>query len=414
MAAQAALRRILMAGGAALALTACDRDGFDLDLRDEFGPAPFDTTDAVRRNFSARPAPDARGVLSYPNYQVAVAQRGDTVSDVARRVGLPPEDLAAYNGLPRGKGLRRGEIIALPRRVAEPSPATGSPTVGPIVPAAQAQDARRRVAAAAPSSERIDVQTLASDAISRADGTTDPAAAPEPIAPPQVATGEEPRRHKVARGETVYSISRRYDVPVQTLAEWNGLGPDRALREGQYLLIPVAEPAPTPRPAAVTRPGQGSETPTPPSAAEPLPDDASATPGPSEDTPSSPNLASERTEASDARMSYPVQGSIIRAYDKGRNDGIDIAAPAGTPVRAADAGTVAAITRDTDQIPIVVLRHADNLLTVYAGVDNLAVNKGDRVSRGAEIARIRAGEPSFLHFEVREGFDSVDPVPYLE
>ncbi|MEL6517525.1 MAG: M23 family metallopeptidase, partial [Pseudomonadota bacterium] len=79
----------------------------------------------------------------------------------------------------------------------------------------------------------------------------------------------------------------------------------------------------------------------------------------------------------------------------------------------ADAGTVAAITRDTDQVPIIVLRHADNLLTVYAGVDGIAVEKGDSVGRGDTIAAVRDGSPSFLHFEVREGFDSVDPMPFL-
>ena len=109
----------------------------------------------------------------------------------------------------------------------------------------------------------------------------------------------------------------------------------------------------------------------------------------------------------------PVQGSIIRPYKKGENEGIGIAAAAGSTVSAADDGTVAAITRDTDQVPILVLRHEGNLLTVYAGVDNIRVEKGDTVKRGQKIAEVRAADPSFLHFEVREGFDSVDPIPFL-
>ena len=113
-------------------------------------------------------------------------------------------------------------------------------------------------------------------------------------------------------------------------------------------------------------------------------------------------------------MLMPVQGSIIRPYAKGRNDGIDISASAGTPVKAAADGTVAAITTDTAQTPIIVVRHADNLLTVYAGVDGISVKKGDRVSRGQTIAAVRAGTPSFLHFEVRRGADSTDPVAFLQ
>ncbi len=81
---------------------------------------------------------------------------------------------------------------------------------------------------------------------------------------------------------------------------------------------------------------------------------------------------------------------------------------------AAEAGTVAAITRDTDQVPIVVIRHAGNLLTVYAGIDADQGEEGRQgQTRPGDRRGPRAGNPSFLHFEVREGFESTDPVPYL-
>jgi murein DD-endopeptidase MepM/ murein hydrolase activator NlpD len=132
-------------------------------------------------------------------------------------------------------------------------------------------------------------------------------------------------------------------------------------------------------------------------------------------TPAPADLSGQQTGASDtSRLRMPVQGRIIRAYKKGDNDGIGIAAAAGSPIGAADDGTVAAITRDTDQVPILVIRHEGNLLTVYAGVDDITVKKGDKIRRGQKIAVVRAGSPAFLHFEVREGFDSVDPIPYLK
>ena len=112
-------------------------------------------------------------------------------------------------------------------------------------------------------------------------------------------------------------------------------------------------------------------------------------------------------------MMLPVTGNIIRGYEKGKTDGIDIAADAGTSVRAADDGTVAALTRNTDGVPILVLRHAGNLLTVYANIDNIKFEKGAAVTRGQTIAEVSGASPSFLHFEVRQGFDSVDPEPYL-
>jgi murein DD-endopeptidase MepM/ murein hydrolase activator NlpD len=109
----------------------------------------------------------------------------------------------------------------------------------------------------------------------------------------------------------------------------------------------------------------------------------------------------------------PVSGSIIRAYAPGRNEGIDIGAPAGTEVRAAEAGTVAAVTTNTDGVQIVVIRHAGDLLTVYTHLDNLTVQKDSTVARGQAIGRVRSGDPSFLHFEVRRGMQSQDPTEFL-
>ena len=110
----------------------------------------------------------------------------------------------------------------------------------------------------------------------------------------------------------------------------------------------------------------------------------------------------------------PVSGNIIRNYQPKKNEGIDIAAAAGTPVQAAANGTVAAITQDTEQTPIIVIRHDGGLLTVYAGVAGIKVKKGDKVKRGQTIATVRSGNPAFLHFEVRRGVESTDPMPYLQ
>jgi murein DD-endopeptidase MepM/ murein hydrolase activator NlpD len=280
--------------------------------------------------------------------------------------------------------------------------------------------------AAVPSAaEQVDVTTLASAAIDRADAarpatTAAPVPAPTPAAAPApkpgVQRGPEPVRHKVVRGETAIIIARRYGVTTADLAAWNGLNKELALREGQFLLIPPVVGAPPPQ-AVVSAPGAGSPTPTPPSATQPLPAEKplpAAAPAPAQATPPSPNLGATATAAStSARMVPPVSGSIIRDFSKGRNEGVDISAPAGSAVRAAEAGTVAAITRDTDQVPILVLRHEGGLLTVYANVDGLKVEKGQTVKRGQEIAKVRAGNPAFVHFDVRQGLEAVDPTDYI-
>ena len=108
-----------------------------------------------------------------------------------------------------------------------------------------------------------------------------------------------------------------------------------------------------------------------------------------------------------------MQGDIIRAYAAGRNEGIDIGVPAGTSVKAAASGTVAAVTTDTSGVAIVVLKHDGGLLTVYTNLEGLTVAKDASVSRGQVIGKVRAGDPSFLHFEVRRGLTSADPAEFL-
>lgn len=381
---RAVSRSVLGRGASALAtvavLAGCEGP-LDYDLRGQVGG--FSTTPAALSATADRPAPDARGVITYPTYQVAVARRGDTVGTVAARVGLPEAELARFNGLLPSDQLREGEVLALPRSVGA---GAGNVDIASIATTAIDQ---------APDTGGVRVSTL------------------EPVKPAPVTSTDEPIRHKVKRGETAYTISRLYQVPVDALAEWNGLGPDFSVREGQYLLIPVKDQsaprqAAAPAATAVTEPGQGSPTPTPPSATQPLPDEKIAPPAPAPDV-----TAEAPTQTSASALAMPVTGKIIRPYAKGKNEGIDIAGSPGTPVKAAEAGTVAAITADADQIPIIVVKHSNDLLTVYANVEGISVKKGDRVSRGQSIAKLRGGENAYVHFEVREGFESVDPETYL-
>lgn len=423
--------RMLCLTTAVVTLAACTNGGgggrggsmrdFDWDLR---GGTGLDTTGAAQQASAMRPAPDGRGVISYPGYQVALAQRGDTVGSVAARVGLSPGELASYNAIAPNAPLREGEVLALPRRVdaiaGVVAPATGATIGGGTVAAAP-------IAPMAPASAgRVDVSSIATTALDRVDTAAPvaPAAAPAPAQQQGNLAGMAPTRHQVKRGETAFTIARAYNVAPRALADWNGLGPDLAVREGQYLMIPtpsgapatgtVAAAAPAPAAEPVTAPGEGTPTPPPPSASKPLPAENPPTQAEIEKAkPASPDLGEQRTAASSSQFAMPVQGNIIRGYDK-KSNGIDIGAPAGTPVKAAAAGTVAAITMDTEQTPIIVLRHDGGLLTVYAGVAGITVKKGDAVTKGQTIANVRSGTPSFLHFEVRRGVDSTDPMPFLK
>ncbi|KAB7616263.1 peptidoglycan DD-metalloendopeptidase family protein [Amylibacter sp. SFDW26] len=359
----------------ALALSACD--DFSLgDLNSKINPVP--TTDGGQ--LAPRPKPDSRGVITYPNYQVIVAKRNDPIDAIAARVGMTGQDLARHNGLPADYIARKDEVLALPK--------------GIIIPEA-APDAAGGTS----------IESIATAAIDRA--------GPTPVQSGTLQQGPEPIRHVVENGETAYSIARLYNVSVTALASWNGLDRNLSVRPGQQLLIPVSADGTVAQtiPVAETLPGAGSEAPEPPSAKLPLPvkqQDAAI--------PESPKLSDDRTPVGASRkLLRPVNGDVIRGYSnkKGGNEGLDIAAAAGTSVKAAEGGEVALISKSAGQNTIILLRHPDNLYTVYSNVGDVAVKKGQTVNRGQTIAKISDGKTPFLHFEIRRGTESVDPAPYL-
>ncbi|MGR3624259.1 peptidoglycan DD-metalloendopeptidase family protein [Pseudophaeobacter sp.] len=399
-----ARRRMALASLPLLALLAGCDGPLDYDLRGQIGG--FNTSQAAQTATVNRPSPDSRGLITYPSYQVAVAQRGDKVSDIAARIGLPASEIARFNGMQPSDTLRKGEVLALPRRAPDSVPtAAGSVNPGAVDIAALAGNAIDASPVTSPNPGSVTTTQIQPTPQQR---------------PATVQTGPEPIRHKVVRGETAYTISRLYQVPVKSLAEWNGLGSDFAIREGQQLLIPLKDPSSAPSSATgtaaavttVTAPGEGTSTPTPPSATKPLPQENLAPASvASENLPSVDVPAPSR--ASDAPMAYPVQGKIVSTYSKGRNDGIDIAGGSGAAVKAAEAGSVAAITKDSKNIPIIVIRHGPQLLTIYANIDKISVSKGEQVARGQVIGNLHETEGATLHFEVRDGYDSLDPLDYL-
>ena len=186
-------------------MAACDGP-LDYDLRGQVGA--FNTSNAAQNATTGRPEADDRGLITYPTYQVAVAQRGDTVADIATRVGLPVDEISRFNGVMPSDKMRPGEVLALPRRAPDQVISGGRANPG-----------------------SVDIEALAGSAIDGA-ATTSPnpgsvtttqlQPAPTKVEKPQVQDGPEPVRHKVARGETAYTVSRLYQVPVKALAEWNG------------------------------------------------------------------------------------------------------------------------------------------------------------------------------------------------
>ncbi|WP_242396332.1 peptidoglycan DD-metalloendopeptidase family protein, partial [Anaeromyxobacter oryzisoli] len=257
--------------------------------------------------------------------------------------------------------------------------------------------------------------------------TRPPPPAPRPPSPPATAPAHDesaPARgviHVVQRGETLWRIARAYGIDLRELMETNGIADPRAVAAGAELFVPgasrvVAVPL-AGDPAAAAPPSSASSA----SASPPAPSPERAEHHePPRDAPPPPEPA--RAEASPRNappLAWPLRGVLygrfgVRAGQ--RHDGIDIAAPEGTEVDAAADGTVIYAGAQAGYGDIVILRHDDGLLTLYAHASAVLVREGDHVRRGEPVARVgQTGRTTgpHLHFEVREGSRPRNPLLFL-
>lgn len=208
------------------------------------------------------------------------------------------------------------------------------------------------------------------------------------------------RTHIVRAGDTLYSVSRSTGVSVDALARANNLPSPYTLRVGQALAVP----------------GGGAFVATPPAQRE------VSTPRDVENLARSVSYTAPAVSETGRLFDWPLKGAIIGKYGDGimgrRNDGVNIAAPVGTPVRAAADGEVVYRGSELDGYGnLLLIKHDDGFVTAYAHNDVMLVKKGQRVDQGQVIAKVgqtgAASEPQ-LHFEIRQNLKSVDPLGFLE
>jgi murein DD-endopeptidase MepM/ murein hydrolase activator NlpD len=258
-----------------------------------------------------------------------------------------------------------------------------------------------------------------------------------PVTPNAVATPQG-RFHLVRSGETGIAIARAYGVPWRDLIALNGLKEPYVLAVGQRLRLPDAQAAAAKVAAMsleerarafslsiddVVTGGQPAATATPnvpraatrPPPAPPLAQPAAAEPA------AEPPAPLPAVTGSAPRFRWPLPGRIISGFGAkpgGRfNDGVNLKANPGEPVRAAGDGVVAYAG---DAIPgfgnLVLVKHAGGWVSAYAHNEALLVARGARVKAGEVIARAgqtgAVAEPQ-LHFELRKGRAPQDPAQVI-
>src|SRR5262249_18433205 len=238
-----------------------------------------------------------------------------------------------------------------------------------------------------------------------------PTPAPRPAAPtpvPAASPAGSASVHVVAVGDTLSKIAHRYHKSVNEIAKANNIQPTATLNVGDRLTIPGAQAsvvkANAPAAAAPAKPVASAA----PKEAEPVQNANVAAP-----TDPLDKEAAKLAEGTGAvpKFRWPANGRVIAGYgpttNGQQNDGINIALPENTPVKAAEDGVVAYAGNELKGYGnLVLVRHPNGYVTAYAHAKELLVKRGDQVKRGQVIARSgqtgNVNAPQ-LHFEIRKG-----------
>jgi murein DD-endopeptidase MepM/ murein hydrolase activator NlpD len=319
-----------------------------------------------------------------------VVAHGETLETISHRYGVPISAIMEANSITNPATVHPGQHLVIPRR---------------------------RGPATALSAPQTHLATTA---------RTMPSTAP--VGPPRNALTPAATVHVVAPGQTLHSIARLYGKPVMVIAKANNIAPDTMVKVGERITIPggastvaAAPPPATAAPAAPPAPrGQSAVNSV-----------GSVGPVATVDSPHSARLAApvapegEDKEAKGGEgagaFRWPVRGRVIAGFGPKpnglQNDGINLAVPEGTPVKAADDGVVAYAGNELKGYGnLVLVRHSNGFVTAYAHASEIMVKRGETVKRGQVIAKSgQTGNVTSpqLHFEIRKGATPVDPAQYL-
>jgi murein DD-endopeptidase MepM/ murein hydrolase activator NlpD len=338
------------------------------------------------------PAPEvaSSGAVRWKNWTSVGGTRvtvrdGDSVKAMSRRYGVPVEAIAAVNGIEYPGQVKPGQTLLIPTYVhpetasansARPAPSRNSKPVytGSVSPTAS-------VSGGAPSPDRKPVRqpSFAEVRSGKASDTAPVRVATLPKRKPMTTTGS-------VRTASVPSVSGNVPVPPEMPAH--------------------SRTSTTPRVTVITTRKDDEARPTAPI------------------KPAEKVASVEQSDPGDAGAQlfrWPVRGRIISDFGSkpggARNEGVNLAVPEGTPVKAAGSGTVIYAGNELKGFGnLVLLRHADGWVSAYAHNSKLNVKRGDKVSRGEVIANAGAtgsvSQPQ-VHFELRRGNKPVDPLKYL-
>jgi murein DD-endopeptidase MepM/ murein hydrolase activator NlpD len=338
--------------------------------------------------------------------QIVVA-RGDTVYSLAKRYSTSPNNIIEMNGLKSPYTLQIGQKLNVP----------AVPNDGAVVDKKENKTEEVPNVISVPEKKATGVQTTTKVQL------TDVVVQP---------------------GDTLYSISRKYAVPVNDLAVLNNLKAPFALTVGQKLRVPDLKQVSVAKTESKVVSKETAKGTTPVKVAEPVKvadntKTAETKPSAQKKTEDAKTVAKVKEEPkkissdpskklpaitarSSSKFSWPVKGTVLSHYGAKSNglfnDGINIGAKVGTVVKAAENGVVAYAGNEVKGMGnLVIIQHDGGWMTVYAHMDSMVVRRGAKVSVGQKIGTVgktgKVDKPQ-LHFEIRKGTKAYNPSAYLK
>jgi murein DD-endopeptidase MepM/ murein hydrolase activator NlpD len=389
-----------------------------------------EVTGAVRRTASG-------GHWDWDGGTAVVVGPGETLESVAHRHGVPLKAIMEANGIKNPAMVLAGQRLVIPRYTvdsqgAKLAHAAAPRTVAPppahmaAVPAAVMPAATPARPAALPAAAP---RAAAAPAAAAASNAGLPASAPVGAGQTLLPT---PPVHTVASGDTLGRIAHQYHVKIKDLTIANGIQPDTRLEIGMKITVPVktvASPAKrvaaSPALAGVAPGAAGGKLAGVAPKSTPIPGKAVVA-----EVQTGARVATATESGAEQpgpgilggpAFRWPLRGRVVNNFgakvNGAANDGIDLAVPEGTAVRAAEDGVVAYAGNELKGYGnLVLVRHANGYVTAYANASELLVKRNDQIHKGQVIAKSgqsgTATNPQ-LHFEIRKNSAPVDPMQYL-
>ena len=361
---------------------------------------------------AAYAAPSGHGTWSSAGGMAIVAANGETAKVLAERYNVPTDALLHANGFSSAGDIRPGTRLVIPvyqaggSRVAVSEPAArphGRERLAQTISDRKAKREAERQAAAEQVAEREQAHSNAAKHASEGDTMhwkrgPQPARMGEadPKARHQAEVESKRAAHQAELDEAKDAKAAKEQARKAAKAETHDRKTKVAKAEVEDAPVPTKpakiaheEPAATPRKA--------QSDPTPTASLPPADEKVASSGGP--------------------EFRWPARGRIIQGFKSGGNDGINIAVPEGTSVKAAESGVVAYAGSEIKGFGnLVLIRHPNGFVSAYANNGGISVHRGEQVKRGQTIATSgqsgNVASPQ-LHFELRKGSTPVDPTRYL-